>query len=148
MSELQRVPAGFEVAALRERILALERDLFGLPTAQRLGPEDFVTRHHFAPGSYAREIELPAGSLVVGKIHIHAHVNVLSKGRALVATPDGVEELCAPLTFVSKPGTKRAVFAIEDVVWTTIHCVGDERDLAKIEALLIAPSFEALEDKS
>jgi hypothetical protein len=41
--------------------------------------EDFVTRHHFAPGQYAREIELPNGKVVVGKIHKHAHVNVVSK---------------------------------------------------------------------
>lgn len=107
------------------------------------GPEDYVTRHHFADGSYGREIELPAGSRVVGKIHRHAHVNVISRGRCLVATQFGVEELAAPLTFVSKPGTKRAVYALEDTVWTTIH-VTEHTDLAQIEADVIAPSFEAL----
>ncbi len=126
----------------RDRILELEAMLKLEPTA--LDARDFVTRHHFAAGSYGREIELPEGVLVVGKIHRHSHVNVISKGRALCATQDGVVELRAPFTFVSKPGTKRAVYALEDTVWTTIH-VTNETDLAKIEAELIAPSFEALE---
>lgn len=104
-----------------------------------------MTRHHFADGSYGREIELPMGSTVVGKIHRHAHVNVISKGHVLVSTPEGgLEELRAPLTFVSAPGTKRAVLALEDTIWTTIHVV-DGTDLEKIEAEVIAPSFEAYE---
>jgi hypothetical protein len=81
------------VEATRAAILAVEREMRSRPDA--VGPEAFVTRHHFAPGSYAREIEIPAGSRVVGKIHRHAHVNVISKGHVLVATPDGVAENCA-----------------------------------------------------
>ena len=125
----------------REHIMRLERVLRGLEDAT--DAKDFETRHHFAPGAYAREILLPAGSLVVGKIHRHAHVNVVSFGRALVATPDGVTEIHAPYTFISQPGTKRVVLALTDVVWTTVH-VTDETDLEKIEAAVIAPSFDAL----
>ena len=127
----------------RELIVALEQALAGHPEA--LGPDAFVTRHHYAPGSYAREIELPAGSCVVGKIHRHAHVNVVSKGCVLVYTAeDGLLEIEAPMTFVSKAGTKRAVLALEDAVWTTVH-VTEETDLAAIERDIIAPTFAALE---
>lgn len=126
----------------RSHIVALEHALRDHPAA--LGPDDFVTRHHFAPGSYARELEIPADTLIVGKIHRHAHVNVVSKGRCLVATEDGIVELIAPLTFVSKAGTKRAVYALEDTVWTTVH-VTNETDLVKIEAAIIAPDYAALE---
>jgi hypothetical protein len=100
--------------------------------------------HHFAPGLYAREILLPAGSVVVGKIHRHAHINTISKGRVSVATEFGLQEYVAPYTFVSKPGTKRAVVAHEDTIWTTYHPT-EETDLAKIEEYVIAPSYEALE---
>ena len=132
------------VLAQRDAIVKLEQALHAQP--DRLEARDFVTRHHFAPGSYAREIELPAGSLVVGKIHRHAHVNVVSAGRCVVATEDGTEEFVAPCTFVSKAGTKRAVDALEDTVWTTIH-VTNETDLERIEAEIIAPTFAALEEK-
>lgn len=129
----------------REHILRLQRALQGAPDS--VGPEAFVTRHHFADGSYGREIELPAGSLVVGKIHRHSHVNVVSKGRCLVATDEGVHEITAPYTFVSSPGTKRVVLALEDTVWTTCHTT-NETELDRIEADVIAPDYAALEDKS
>ena len=102
------------------------------------------TKHHFAPGLYAREILIPAGVVIVGKIHRHAHVNTISQGHVTVATEFGTQELRAPVSFVSVPGTKRAVFAHEDTVWTTYHPT-TETDLAKIEDLVIAPTFEAYE---
>jgi hypothetical protein len=127
----------------RDRILALEQAALRLPRELQTTAADYVTRHHFAPGCYAREIELPADSIVIGKIHRHAHVNVVSKGHVVVYTPTGLEEIRAPATFISKPGTKRVVVALEDTVWTTIH-VTNETDLEKIEAEIIAPSFGAL----
>lgn len=109
-----------------------------------LTAKDFVTRHHFAPGQYAREIELPAGKVVVGKIHRHAHVNVLSKGKVKVFTEgEGSKTYEAPLTFISQPGTKRVVYAVTDAIWTTVH-VTDKTDLADIEAEIIAPTFDDL----
>lgn len=100
--------------------------------------------HHFAPGMYGREILLPADSLTVGKIHKHAHLNIISMGKCRVLTEDGVQSLEAPYTFVSKPGTKRVVYAITDVVWTTCH-LAESTGLEEIEAEVIAPSYEALE---
>jgi len=86
---------------------------------------------------------IPAGGLIIGKIHRHAHVNTISKGRVLVVTEFGKHEIIAPCTFISEPGTKRVVLAQEDTVWTTYHPT-EETDLEKIEAHVIAPSFEAL----
>ena len=125
------------LAALRER-----------GVAHTPGNTDDVcpVTHHFAPGLYAREILLPAGVRIIGKIHYHAHVNTISKGRVTVFTEFGSQELTAPVTFVSKPGTKRAVVAHEDTIWTTYHPT-DETDLAKIEEAVIAPSFEAFEQR-
>lgn len=136
-------PASVAVLERRQHIERLQRVMEGLENST--GPEHYATRHHFAPGAYAREIALRAGSCVVGKIHRHAHVNVLAYGRCIVATPGRPPEfLEGPYTFVSEPGTKRVVLALTDVVWTTVH-VTDETDLAKIEAAVIAPDFAALE---
>ncbi len=41
----------------------------------------------------------------------------------------------APVTFVSKVGTKRAVYAEEDTIWTTIH-ITNETDTDKVEDAL------------
>lgn len=100
--------------------------------------------HHFAPGAYGREIFLPSGAVVVGKIHKHAHINVLSKGHVSVMTQDGPEEFKAPRTWVSSPGTKRVVFVHSDAVWTTIHPT-NETDLEKVEDFVIAKSYDEYE---
>ena len=80
---------------------------------------------------------------MVGKIHNHAHVNVLSMGRVSVYTEQGPEEFSAPRTWISEPGTKRVVYTHEDAVWNTIHHnPTNETDTDKIEEFVIAKTFE------
>lgn len=122
---------------IRERILSLQERMLELEQVE------CPVKHHFSGDSYAREILLPAGSLVIGKIHRHSHVNVISQGECMVLTEDGVRYLKAPLTFISKPETKRAVYAITDVVWTTVH-VTSETDLEKVENYVISPTYNDL----
>ena len=137
-----------EIEVMRERALQLGRReaILRLQDAiisegRDVGPASCPVKHHFAHGSYGREMTLPAGMVVVGKIHKHAHINVISKGRVQVFTEqDGVLELAAPCTFVSSPGTKRVVHVLEETVWTTVH-VTDKTDLAEIEREVIATDF-------
>ncbi len=134
----------------RAAIMGVQRAIQALPK-EGPGPvqvtsEYFPLVHHFAPYSYGREIFLPADSTIVGKIHKHAHLNVLSMGKVRVFTEgQGDLELIAPYTFVSTPGTKRVVYVLEDAVWTTIHVVSMEHpsmdDLPAIERELIATDF-------
>jgi len=92
-------------------------------------------KHSFAAGVYAREMEIPAGTLLIGKIHKHRHHNFLMKGSIIVLTEaNGVELLQAPLMIVSEEGTQRIGYAITDTVWTTIHeNKDDSEDLVVIE---------------
>ena len=105
------------------------------------GPESCPLRHYFAPGQYAREISMRKGMIVVGKIHKHAHVNIISKGHVRVFTEgEGEWEMQAPCTFISSPGTQRVVYMLEDTVWTTVH-VTDKTDIDEIEAEIIAKDY-------
>jgi hypothetical protein len=124
---------------LRDKILRLEAEML----AQN-APLEIPVRHYFAPGIYAREITIPAGTVLTGKIHKRAHLNVVSKGEISVVTEEGLKRLKAPCTFVSPPGTKRAGYVHEETVWTTIHAT-EETDLAKIEAQHIAQNFAEYE---
>jgi quercetin dioxygenase-like cupin family protein len=90
---------------------------------------------------------LPAGHTIVGKIHKHAHLNIVSKGSVILSTEEGSKELNAPCVFTSYAGTKRAVYIKEDAIWITIH-VTDKTDLKEIEAELIAASFGDLLEKN
>jgi hypothetical protein len=131
-----RLPIAPEV--FRESILAVQEELAKFPQVE------LNITHHFAPGAYGRECFLAAGTMAIGKLHRHTHLNVISKGRIYVATEFGTELLEAPATFVSQAGTKRAVYALEDTIWTTIH-VTDETDLEKVEAEVICPDYETFE---
>lgn len=100
------------------------------------------TKDHFAPGLYGREIFIPAGAWIVGKIHKHAHLNTISKGLVTVVTEFGSEVLRGPVTFTSIPGTKRAVVAHEDTIWTTYHPHPDPMaSVEEIEGWVIAKTF-------
>ncbi len=122
----------------RERILFLQAEMEKMP--QAMPP----VKHYFAPGLYGREMLLPKGLLIIGKIHKHAHLNTILYGHVTVYTEFGESELRGPLTFTSEVGTKRVVLAHEDTLWTTYH-VTEETDLDKIEDYVIAKSYDELQ---
>jgi hypothetical protein len=115
-------------------------NIINMQAALESSPDNLIdipdATHAFAPGAYARTIILPAGSLVVGKMHRHAHINVISYGHVCVATYEGVKELSGHNVFTSPPDVKRCVYAKEDTCWTTIH-ITNETELDKIEADVI-----------
>ena len=92
----------------------------------------FELRHFFTNnGMYAREIILPAGSVVIGMIKKDEHISVLSAGFVTELTEAGLQHIKAPYTMVSLAGTKRVVIAHETTVWTTIH-LSTETDIDKM----------------
>jgi hypothetical protein len=100
--------------------------------------------HRFAKGIYVREIFIPAGHFLVGRIHKEAHYNVITKGKVSVLTEEaGVELLTGPVSMISPAGCKRVLFTHEDTWWTVTH-VTDLTDLEEIEAAVIAPSYTAM----
>ena len=108
-------------------------------------PDDLNT-HHFAPHVYGREMFIPKDSVIVGKIHKHAHLNVITKGVIKVVTEFGEEIYEGPKIWISEPGTKRAVYALEDTQWLCIHPnFEDTRDLAALEEYVIADSYDELD---
>lgn len=106
---------------------------------------DIPIRHFFSPGVYAREITIPAGTLLTGRVHKYAQLNILSGGRISVLTDDGMKDVEAPFTVVSPPGTKRIAYAHTECTWTTILAT-EETDPEKIEAAFtVATEQEFLE---
>lgn len=95
---------------------------------------DIPVKHYFSPGVYAREIKIPAGTLLTGRIHKFEQLNILSGGEISVLTQDGMKQVSAPFTVVSPPGTRRIAYAHTECTWTTILAT-EETDPDKIEAL-------------
>ncbi len=102
--------------SLRDKVFLAEAMMKEMPDARHLTK----LFHYFAPGIYARELHIPAGMTLTGKIHKYAQLNILSYGKMQVLTEDGIKEVEAPFTVVSPAGTKRIAYAHTDCVWTTI----------------------------
>ena len=125
---------------IRAAISSLEAAVGKLPQIE------FSLKHTFTTGVYCREIFIPKGSVIVGKIHRHDHLNFISKGDVTVLTKDGLRRIKGPCTMVSSAGTKRALYAHADTIWTTIHAnPTNETDIEKLEAYIVAETYEALE---
>jgi len=102
---------------------------------------EYPVTHHFAPGMYAREMFIPKGATIVGKVHKHSHLNTIAYGDICVATFAGVERHVGHKTLVSPAGVQRVVYANENTCWTTYHLT-NETDLQKIEEEIIMPFSE------
>lgn len=129
---------------VRLNILRLEENIEAFKKQNGIPDPECPLTHMFAPGAYARTIFIPKDTLVVGKIHKHAHLNMLMAGRVIVATEEGPKALVAPQVLVSKAGTKRVVYTYSDTIWTTVHLT-EKTDLDEIEEEIIAKDYAALE---
>lgn len=95
--------------------------------------------NRFTPGLYIREILIPAGTLITSMSHRKEHPFVISHGHIRVSSEtEGDVIYRAPHTGITKPGTKRILYAIEDTIWTTFH-VTDETDIEKIGLEILNP---------
>lgn len=138
-------PCALSRLEIRAKILEIEKQMLAEQESGKTEKCDldtvFPVRHIFAPDAVAREMRLPAGGWIIGKIHKHSHLNFITKGRVAVLTEEGPMVITAPYTFVSAVGTKRLVLVLEDTIWTTVH-VTTETDLKKIEEYVIAKSYD------
>ena len=122
---------GFEVApavSMVDKVKALQVEVSKLPQYE---PE---TKHYFHGGMYCREVFRHADVLIVGKVHKKEHFYLVVSGTLAITTDAGVQEITGPHLLCSKPGTKRAVYALTDAVCMTFHRVeSDNVEDAEVE---------------
>lgn len=113
---------------------------------KQLPQAELITTHEFADGMYMRKVFRKAGVVIIGKVHKREHFYIVLQGRVRV----GMNEYVAGDVVVSKPGTRRAVFAMEDSLCATVHRLEDPhcRDLEAIERTVVEPCETALFDAS
>jgi hypothetical protein len=131
------------VAKRRHGIDALGKALIAIvdPAASK-AEIDACTSHHFCNGVYAREYNLPATHVVVGRVHKNACFNIMLKGRMrIVCSETEARDVEAPQFFVSKAGEQKALYAYEDVTFITFHAT-DETDGAIMADILTVPTIE------
>ena len=86
-----------------------------------LAREDYTVSNVIVDGVLARTVKIPRGHLVVGEVHKFDSINFLIKGELRIHYNGEIRHLKAPSMIVSNANTRKVVFALEDVVWTSIH---------------------------
>lgn len=116
-------------------------DIRALQAALAVVPQIVApVEHYFSPGQYTRKCTIPAGAVVVGKMHRHQHPTFLLSGTCRINTDRGMETITGPHIWISQPGAKRALVTLTECVFATVHLnPTDTQDLAEIEADVIVP---------
>jgi hypothetical protein len=113
-------PVDGSVLAVREQKLKDRIDTFQALMLQQPQAE-IPVRNVFSGGVYAREIFVPKGTLLVGKLHMTEHLNICLQGDLTFVTVDGPKRIKAPAMFSSPAGTKKLAYANEDSIWVNVH---------------------------
>jgi hypothetical protein len=128
---------------IRKAIMAIEAKIKSLPGS--LGEDPFPLAHSFAEGVYIREIKIPKGYFVVGKLHRDSYTSFIVSGDMSVLTEDGVKRVKGPSWSIAPAGTKRFGYSHEDTVWVTVHAnPSNLRDIPTLERIIHAEGYEDL----
>lgn len=131
---------GFEVApavSMIDKVKALQIEVSKLPQYEP------ATKHYFHGGMYCREVFRHADVLIVGKVHKKEHFYLVVSGTLAITTDDGVQEITGPHLLCSKPGTKRAVYALTDAICMTFHRV-ESNNVEDAEVELVEHDSESM----
>ncbi len=131
LSVHEQISNCLDTLSIRDKVNLIEHEILKMPQLY------ISVKHYFSLGVYAREIYIPADAIIVGKLHKHQNLNILTKGVIEVLVNDQIQLLTAPAVVVSPPGTKRIARAITDCIWITVHGT-HETDVNKIEDYFIA----------
>lgn len=94
--------------------------------------------HHFGGGVYAKQMNIPAGDVIVKHKHNFDHLSILGSGVVHVEVDGNVTELTGPACISIDKDKYHKVTALTDCVWFCVHAT-DCTDEEAIDEVLIAP---------
>jgi len=103
-------------------------------------------KHTFTPGLYTREIFMPAGALIISRIHLFEHPFVISKGKVSIYDGNEIVTVDGHFQGVTQEGTKRILYIHEDTTWTTFH-ITEKKTFEEIDinGVVTCDTFEEFE---
>lgn len=128
-----------------QKVLIDEADEVDIVTHQ--DSKLFPLKHTFADGIYVRQMNMKAGSVVVGAIHKHLHMWFLLAGHISVLTEENTEDYIAPCYVVATPGTKRVIYANKESIFVNVHKnPTNSQDITFLEGEIVAKDFKEYEE--
>lgn len=99
--------------------------------------------HQFEDGIYMRELTIPAGALCTTYVHKTNNMFFIFHGELLIWDEKSQwEHLQAFHRGKTKKGTKRIIYALDNVLWVTVHPNPDNcRDIEILESRLFEKSL-------
>ena len=124
------------------------QDIFDIQDRLAQGtPVEMPATNQWAPHMCIRSLFIPAGTILVGKMHRTEHFNILLKGSITILMDDGPKLFEAPCIFVSKAGTKKIGYAHTDVWYANTH-VTETTTEEELEAEVIMPEDRLRDSKT
>lgn len=121
-----------QIAALKDRLLAQPGQHVDMPV-----------EHIVLDGFYTRKLFIKKGTILVGKIHRKACVNIVAMGDISVMTETGQQRVRAGYTQTSPAGLQKVGYAHEDTIFINVFRT-DQTDIALIEAEIACESYDEL----
>lgn len=121
-------------------ILAIEDVMRGMEQVE------MIVKHHHIEGVYLRELHIPSGTLLTGKIHNKENFSILASGTIRITNGTEAMVISAPYVMADKPGVKRMGYAETDVVFINVIRT-DLTDIDELEKELVSDTFEEFEQK-
>lgn len=151
MSEIQTAPDKFlvpvsEPADIITRASAKNEEVETLVRSLKvLFPEvDLPIKHYQCAGIYGREMFAPAGTVIIGKIHLHDTLSFLLRGSMIIySSGEGSRRYDAPATILAPAGTRRVLVAVTDSTFTAVLGT-NERNIDVIESTCFFGTLDEL----
>lgn len=125
-----------------EALARAERSIAEMPAAM-FGDDVAPLEHSFGDGLYIRRITMPKGLLVTSARHKTTHPFFVLRGKVKVVSPEGHQTIVGPYQGMTKAGTKRLLYVLEETVWITVHAT-KETDIDKLRTELTESDHEQL----
>lgn len=127
MSNLTTIKKNLEILPEEWRGKSLdeiENDLLKRP---QLEDSDYSLKEYYSGGMYCRQITIPAGALITGRVYKFDHVEIMLSGDITIISADGSETFYTGNNVIeAKAGKRQAGFAHSETTWLTINPVPEE----------------------
>ena len=127
---------------LRDKLNIIEKKIKEAPDVQ-YGNSCPLT-HSFAKGLYIRKITVPAGKMLISKVHKDTYAFFILEGEFETITKDGVKRITAPDYMIMTAGERHNALTLKDTVVVTVHAT-EETDIEKVENELVYQPFNSEE---
>lgn len=97
-------------------------------------------KHYFCNGTYVKEMLIPAGTLMVSKVHKTEHLSIMTSGDVTVLCETGHVRYQGHNVIHSMSGIKRIGLFHADTLWMNVHKTNGITDIDEMTDYLVTDS--------